>query len=684
MGEVAGIRAVCDAPAHLPTGIGMAEGTVEERFVGSQEDCSPMTQQPRRRLARLSTVLAVAVLALLPAAAPAAAADAVVLRVGTTQPIETTNPWNTYLVSEYDSLQLTYDLLTGFGEDAKPAPGFADTWERAADRVTFHIRDGMKFSDGTPATAQDVCFSWGLALAAIKDKKSIGYGYLEPGLKDAGVTKIECPDDSTFVAYTTDQSDRIFQVYVPILPEHVWSKFNYKNIDKEKFNPPLVGSGPYTLAEAKTNQFARFVRNPNYWGNKGFADEVVLQFYSDADTMVQALKAGELDYAHSVNAEQFKQLQGDPTYTAVAGKANGWTQLAFNTYGMDGRGPIPNGGPSTKALLDPAFRDALGYAVDKQVLVDRVLGGFGDVGTTNIPPALSEWHVEPDSPRHFDIELAKQKLDAAGYALNGDGKRLDKEGKPIQLRLYFPNTDDVYAKSAQFVQEWYGQLGIDVTLQGFGSTALANIVLPPEGDGKAKYDIELWGWGGNPDPNALLDIFTCKEIGTTSDSQYCNPAFDDLYAQELKEAGDARHETLAKMQNLIYDEAPYDILFYDANLDVYRNDKFSGWENMPADGTPLFSYGTLNYTLLGDATAPPPPTPEAPTAAASEAPGQSAPAAVTSAPSASAATGGSDSSTSDSGSNTTLLLVLVAVVAVVVVGGLVYSRRRSGANVEDE
>ena len=120
MGEVAGIRAVCDAPAHLPMGIGTAEGTVEERFVGSQEDCPQMIQQPRRRLARLSTVLAVAVLALLPAAAPAVAADPVVLRVGTTQPIETTNPWNTYLVSEYDSMQLTYDILTGFGEDAKP------------------------------------------------------------------------------------------------------------------------------------------------------------------------------------------------------------------------------------------------------------------------------------------------------------------------------------------------------------------------------------------------------------------------------------------------------------------------------------------------------------------------------------------------------------------------------------
>ncbi len=201
-------------------------------------------------------------------------------------------------------------------------------------------------------------------------------------MKDAGVTKIECPDDSTFVAYTKDQSDRIYQVYMPILPEHVWGKQDYKKIAEDKFDAPLVGTGPYTLAEWKTGQFARFVRNDSYWGKKGFADEVVLRFFPDnQDTMVQALKAGELDYAHNVTADQFKQLQADSAYTAVAGAANGWTQLAFNTYGTGTGKTIEGGGPSTKALLDPAFRDALGYAVNKPELVDRVLGGFGDVGT---------------------------------------------------------------------------------------------------------------------------------------------------------------------------------------------------------------------------------------------------------------------------------------------------------------
>ena len=70
---------------------------------------------------------------------------------------------------------------------------------------------------------------------------------------------------------------------MPILPEHIYGKLNYKKIADEKFDPPLVGTGPYTLAEWKTGQFARFVRNPYYWGNKGFADEVVLRFFPDAD-----------------------------------------------------------------------------------------------------------------------------------------------------------------------------------------------------------------------------------------------------------------------------------------------------------------------------------------------------------------------------------------------------------------
>jgi peptide/nickel transport system substrate-binding protein len=628
----------------------------------------------------LAAATALVFAAMLPgAAAPAAAADPVILRVGTTQDLDASNPFNTALVVGYEVFQLTYQLLVDFDKDAKPAPGFSDSWQRAADRVTFHIPDGMKFSDGTPATSADVCFSWGLAMDAIKNETNIGYGYLDPNVKDAGVTKIECPDANTFIAYTTDQSDRIFQVYMPILPKHIWSKYNYKTIADQKFDGPLVGSGPYTLTQWKTGQFAQFARNPNWAGPKGFEDQVVIRFFPDqTDVMVQALKAGELEYAHDVNPDQFKAFQADPAYKAVEGKANGWSQLAFNTYGTGTGKTISGGGPSTKALLDPAFRDALGYAVDHNALVQRVLGGFGDPGTTIVPPILSDWHVEPDHPRSFNIDLAKQKLDAAGYHLDANGKRLDKEGKPINLRLDHPNTNDSYGKAAQFVKEWYGQLGIDVTVQSLDSDTLTNLILPPP-DGKANYDIELWGWSGNPDPNGLTIVFRCDQIDNLSDSQYCNPDYDALYDKNVKESGAERHATLAQMQNLIYDQAPYDVLYYDSNLDVYRTDKFAGWQNMPSNGTPMFTYGVLQYTLLSDAKAQPSAPPSAPAA-----PSSGGPSAVPGASAAAPTAGAPEAPASSSSSNTTLLVGLAVVAVIVVVGGFLWSRSRRTSAADDE
>jgi peptide/nickel transport system substrate-binding protein len=632
----------------------------------------------RHRFVRLLAAMGLAGILVLPSlAVPARAADEkLVLRVGTTQDLDSINPYQTLLVSGYEVFQLTYNLLVDFGPNLEPVPGFADSWTHAADGAswTFHIRTGMKWSDGTPATAQDACYSWGLAVAAIADGANIGAGYLDPNLKDAGVTKVECPDDQTMIAYTTDASDRIFQVYLPIIPKHIWGANDYKAIADAKFEAPLVGTGPYTLAEWKTSEYARFVRNPSYWGTQGAADEVVIQFFKSTDTMVQALKAGEIDYARDPNSDQLKALQNEPNIATVVGSANGWTQLAFNEYGATEGQKITEGvGPSTKALWDPAFRDALGYAVDKKTLVDRVLGGFGDVGTTIVPPVLGKWHVEPDNPRTFDIALAKQKLDAAGYKLDDQGRLLDKEGKPISLRIYMPDTNDNDPKVAQFVKDWWAQLGIKVTTQVFDSSTLGNIVLPPEAgaDYKANYDIELWGWSGNPDPNALLQIFRCDAIGSSSDSQYCNPEYDKMYDEQSNaKTAEERKTILAKMQNLIYDQAVYDIVYYDANLAAYRTDRFGGWQNQPANGTPLFTYGTLDYTLLTNAAATP-----APTAAPTSEPGASATPAATPTPAPS--TGGGD--------NTPLYVAILA--AVVVVAGVVLAmvfRRRRGDGGEEE
>lgn len=291
---------------------------------------------------------------------------------------------------------------------------------------------------------------------------------------------------------------------------------------------------------------------------------------------------------------------------------------------------------------------------------------------------LTQWHVQPDNLRAFDPELAKQKLDAAGYPLDSSGNRLDKQGKRITLRISMPNSDDLYPKAAQFVAAWYEALGIKTTTQVLDSGTLGDNVLPPEAGKKYKadYDIELWGWSWGVDPGEPLGVFLCDAIGSSSDSQYCNPAFDKLNKDQLNaQSADERHALLAQAQNLIYDEAPYDILYYDANLDVYRTDRFAGWTNQPSNGTPMFTYSTLGYTKLTDATiASPEPTEAAPSSSTegSAAPGTPVPTA--------SGDGGAPAPAAD---NTPLMIGIVALVAVIAVG-LGLSRRRKTAGVDDE
>ncbi|MEI8332880.1 MAG: ABC transporter substrate-binding protein [Chloroflexota bacterium] len=641
------------------------------------------------RLARrVALILATVGLLAAGLAVPVRAADPLVLKIGTTQDLEALNPFNAYQYIGDEIYWINYDFLVGFGGDNEPIPGFAESWSQSADGKTwtFKIRPGMKWSDGTPATAEDAAWTFQMIIDAVKGGNSVGYGYIDPDVKNAAMVSATATDPETLVIELARPNDRVLSTTVPILPKHIWGSKSLTEINDFANDPPIVGTGPYQVTEWKTGQYARLERNPNYWGSRGAADEVYFQFFPDAvDTMVQSFKAGELDYIRNPSALQFAQLEGLPGITTISSTSNGFTELGFNTY----LGDIPGGGASTTALRDPAFRDALGYAIDKQVLVEKIIQGYGVVGTTQVPPWERRFHVDPTDVRTFDIELAKQKLDAAGYKLDSSGVRLDKDGKALNLRLYFPNSSDDYPKIAQFITDWFGQLGIKVKSQSFDSGALTDILLPPEAGAKytADYDMFIWGWGGYPDPNSLLEIFTTGAIGSMSDSQFSDPEYDALYQKQLEAATiEERKGYIAQMQQIFYDQAPYHVLYYDNELHAYRTDKFANWKTQPLDGgTPFFVNGSLDYTLLTDAKATPTPAPSpsaAPSAAASAGASAAPSVAPSVAPSATPAPGGGG----DSGGSNTLLLAAggVALVAIIAVGLVIWRRSRAVAGRGEE
>ncbi|MFI5291242.1 MAG: ABC transporter substrate-binding protein, partial [Candidatus Limnocylindrales bacterium] len=408
-----------------------------------------MLTSVRARGRRPALILAAIAAVILPSALPAlAGVEPVVLRVGGVQDVTAINPYNATLFSDYEVFTLNYDLLVGYDQEAKPAPGFASSWTQDGTTWTFKIDPELTWSDGTPATAEDARWTLQTLLDVQARDGYVGSGYLDPYLTYAGVTSVTAPDAQTLVIETEWPNTQILTSYLPILPKHIWED---RAIESDPNNVPIVGSGPYQATEWKPGEYVRLVRNESYRGKQGYADEIFIQYFADEAAMTEALKAGTIDYARNPTADLWDSLAGLPDIVPVVSKtaseANAFTELGFNTYGKD----IPGGGASTTAVRDPAFRDALGYAIDKQLLVDRVLNGRGTVGSTPIPPAMARgaWHFEPPNIRTFDIELAKQKLTAAGYRLDANGKLLDKEDKPIQLRMVVPDSASSYAQSAE-------------------------------------------------------------------------------------------------------------------------------------------------------------------------------------------------------------------------------------------
>ncbi|HXG27132.1 MAG TPA: ABC transporter substrate-binding protein [Candidatus Binatia bacterium] len=626
------------------------------------------------RLGRFIALAALVAAGLVPGAANAGV-QPLVLNVGTDQDLTNLNPWQSITVADYEVFTIQYELLVSYDISLQPAPGFADEWSSSDDGMThtFHIREGMRWSDGEPATCEDARWTYQFVLDVLASEDGyVGSGYLEPYISNTGLESVECTDANTLVARTSHPTTLMDDVYIPILPAHIWSQYSQaqiSNTEAEDYfanEPPVVGSGPYVAVEWEPGEFIRFARNENYWGDPGVPDEIIFRTFGGSDTMVQALRNGELDYVRGTGADEFDALATEPNIRVSEGFSNGYTMLSMNT-----RATQEGYNGSTSALEDHAFRDAIGYAIDRQELVDRVLNGHGVPGSTHVPPYHVKWHVEPTTPRTFDIDEANRRLDAAGYARGADGIRVDKDGKPINLRLTWPSSED-HATDAQFIQGWFEQLGIGVEAFVTDEGTLIDDLYGPPAGGEADWDMYIWGWVGDPDPGSLLGLFTTDQIEAgVNDCFYSDERYDQLFQEQLEATDEAvRKEKIAEMQQLFYDAACYHILYYDNTLDAQRTDKFTGWTNQPPEsGTPLFGYGYAGYMQLQDASAVPTP---GPTTAATTAPG------ATQAPAATTPPAGS------TGSDMTVPLLVGAVAVIAVIAGGFWFTRRRGPRVEEE
>lgn len=514
----------------------------------------------------------------------------IVLTVGVTNDIDSLNPVIGVEVPDYEVWNLQYATLTDkAASDFHTIPGLAESWKSSADgrTYTYTLREGLKWSDGRPLTAEDIAYTVNRG----RDEEWLNY------TSTVGNLTARATDDRTVVITSKVPDPKLPTMDAYIVPKHVWEKLDEKQITKY---PALdgVGSGPFTLVELKRGQFWRLQANPNHWAGRPAVDEVVFRLFNNADAMVAALKSGEIDAIHDVPTNSFKGLESDANIVTVEGQQGGFDELAIN--GGDGlEKPHP-------ALLDLRVRQAIAHAIDKQTLVDRVLVGLGQPIEAMSPSANPAWVPEiPAGERYdFDLDRARQILDQAGYEdTNGDGIReMPGGGTPLRF-VYAVRTESQTAPNvAEFVSGWLKQIGIATTQKPMNDSRLTEVI------GKGDYDMFHWGWTPFVDPDPMLSYFTCGQVSSDpenptnyyNDANRCDKTYDALYkAQNVELDPDKRLELVHRMLRRFYAAAVYNVLYLSPDLQAYRTDRFSGWIRQPAKiGPVLFSNTSPTYAKL--------------------------------------------------------------------------------------
>lgn len=419
------------------------------------------------------------------------------------------------------SLVLSYLLGSMVGYDPRSSefvPDLAKSWEVAHDNrsYTFHLREGVRWSDGTPFTADDVIFTFDAILAEKKDPEtgemlpkypSRYYKQYHINGEKLRYTKID--DHTVRFDLPTVYAPFIYDISLPILPKHkLHDSFNDGSFLKQwstqtaiERPEEIVGLGPFIIHSYRPGERLVLKPNPHYWkadrdGQRlPYLDYLVLKFVAESNTAVAHFATGKSDAA-AIGADDYA-----------------WVKKAAETYDFSiyDRGPSasvnffwfnqhPGSNEAGEPFLPPhkfrwftdkRFRQAVQYGTNRQGIINAILFGKGEPLTSIIPPAQGKWH-NPDLPRyHYDSEKARELLREAGFRWREDGQMEDSEGIPVAFTLLLVESATSDTIGITFVENMKA-LGMKVNME---RTDFATLLRRT--DDTFNYDITMLGWGSS-------------------------------------------------------------------------------------------------------------------------------------------------------------------------------------------
>ena len=446
--------------------------------------------------------------------------------------------------------EMLYETLVNITADGYEGC-LAESWDISDDgkTYTFHIRDGVKFSDGEVCDANAIKANFD-AIIENKDRHT----WLEMMNLLVGVS---APDDKTFVI-------ELSEPYYPLLTElgvtrpfaMISPKAMKDGSTKDGVNA-YIGTGPYVLTDFVTDEYAVFEANENYWGEQPKIKKITVKVIPDNQTRILALEKGEIDMIfgkNMIDADAINQYTGNDKFTVSLSDPTSTRQIVLNT--------------TRDVLADKEVRQALQHATNKQAISDGIFYGLEQPADTLFAKTVPYCDIDLE-PYAYDVELAQSMLDEAGWVVGADKIR-EKDGQKLNIDLLY-NSDSVTEKViAEYLQSEYQKIGISLNIHGEEEQSYRDNM--KAGNFDMVFNI---CWGTPYDPQSSLAAMRAPVYGDYAaqlgleDKADIDKAITDILVStdETK-----RQELYTFVLTRLHEDAVYIPLTYECNKAIYRSD----------------------------------------------------------------------------------------------------------------
>jgi len=467
----------------------------------------------------------------------------------------TSNDLNANLLAD-----LLYPSLIKYDENAVKVPNVIEsyTYNDDASVWTITIHDGLFWHDGVEFTAEDLAFT-----ANFCATYDVNFGSDYYFMVNEAVAL-----DKLTVQYTLDDSYVNFinncGYWVDVMPKHLFEGVE----DLSTFEIPTIGYGPYKLDSYVHGEYYTFSRVPGYAlandGVGGYAETITFRVFADANALTLALMSGEIDCTSSaLPVSSQEQLLSQPDLYGMLQLQS----LGYGYFGFSYRNPL---------LADNAVRRAISHTIDRNALVNIAIQGGGVVMETPISPVYEDMTEGAAKFPAFDIEAAKEILEAARYTDDGSGVRSNEAGDKLSFTLTCRNTTPNIDAISNIFKANCAEAGIE---------AIINMVDPPTYTDKVvqsrDFDINYIEWGVIDDPDTTLDAIYLS-TATLNFMDFQNDAMDAILLEvKYMTDRDARVAKMFEFQELFVEELPTANVLVRMNCYGYSTQKWEGFDGTP-------------------------------------------------------------------------------------------------------